>query len=136
VARVAQAHGRLLAEAGAVATSLPLDTPVVAVRLEGENPLPAIAGSPQGWPKLYYPRPADPYSLIDVAALFDWVAGARPERAARLDRDEGLLSGVPGVVLAHMAGRFEIRSRCPDTRAELGFWRARGAQVKVFVIQR
>ena len=102
--RLSDLHARLLAEAARVAPELPVGVPVILVRLERDNPLRELALSPRGLPKIYYPRPGDPYGLIDSAALFDWIL--RPEGlrvnelAAVPPRAEG------GAVLAHRGGGF------------------------------
>lgn len=104
--RVAAAHSRLVAEAREVAAQLPLNTPIVHWRAESEQPLREIAASPRGLLKLHYPRHQDPYGLIDIAALLDYVLPGKGIDVRVLEKGDTLLAE-EGVLLVHRAGGFE-----------------------------
>jgi hypothetical protein len=130
-ARVSQAHARLLAEAAQIAPELPPRLPVAVVRAERDNPLGEIAAAPRGLFKLYYPRPPDPYGLIDAAALFEWVIGRDGVRVVRHDDGGTRFAGARGAVLLHEAGRFSWVDRgAPDVASEAARWLARGMPVR------
>jgi len=122
--RVSAAHRRLLDEAAVFLPAMPIDGPALVVRLERENPLAAIARDPKGLPKLNYVRHADPYGLIDVAALFEWV-GDREDLAW-----DGVASraacGQPGYVILHVDGGFRSLEPTTDLATEAARWRANG----------
>jgi len=130
-ARVSAAHARLLAEAAAIAPELPVATPVAVVRAEGEHPLGPLARSPRGLFKLYYPRPPDPYGLIDAAALFEWALAREGAFVLRRDDGDERFAGAGGAVLLHESGRFAWAARAtPDVVGEASRWRARGMAVR------
>ncbi len=130
-ARVSDAHLRLLGEARAVAPELPLDRPIAVVRAERDNPLRAIARAPVGLLKLLFPRHADPYGLIDAAALFEWVIAREDVLLRRCDDGDQRFAGVRGAVLLHESGRFTWVDRAADDVArEAQPWRQRGMPVR------
>jgi hypothetical protein len=130
-ARVSDAHTRLLAEAAAVAPQLPLDRPVAVVRAEVDNPLRAIARSPQGLAKLFFVRHPDPYGLIDAAALFEWVIAREDVVVRRYDDGDTRFLGERGAVLLHESGRFAWVDRAArDVTQEARRWRDRQMPVR------
>ena len=130
-ARVSQAHARLLAEAALVAPELPADLPIAVVRAEREYPLGEIARAPRGLFKLYYPRPSDPYGLVDAAALFEWVLGRDEAHVVRCDDGDARFAGARGAVLLHEVGRFSwIDRTAPDAGLEARRWLERGMPVR------
>ncbi len=104
--RVSLAHEKLLIEADAIAHVLPLDRPVLVIRGEDENPLREIARTALGLPKIYYVRHADPYGLIDTAALFEWVIDKKEVLIDRFDDWEERYKGREGAVLVHRSDGF------------------------------
>jgi hypothetical protein len=104
--RVSQAHGKLLAEAHAAVAQFAFGRPVAVVRQEVDNPLRDITVSPLGMPKLLFVRHADPYGLVDAAALFDWVLGREDVAVRRFDDGEVRFKDSVGAVLAHRTGGF------------------------------
>lgn len=132
VAAVGRAHERLLAEARAIAPSLPAGTPWVLVRAEREQPLQAIAGGVQGLPKTFYVRGADPYGLADAAALFEWVLARDGTFVERLGTGPGGHLDAAGAVLLHLPGRFEWSPPGPGGAPEAArLWLGRGAPLQV-----
>jgi hypothetical protein len=130
-ARVSQAHASLLAEAARVAPELPYGRPIAVVRAEHDNPLGEIAATPRGLFKLYYPRPPDPYGLIDAAALLEWAVARDGVLATRYDDGGTRFSGEAGAVLVHEGGRFTWGDRAaPDVAREAQRWSARGVPVR------
>jgi len=126
--RMAAAHEVLLAEAAAVSGSVAAGAPVAVVRDERAQPLLEILREPQGFAKLPYTRHADPYGLIDAAALFEWVIaeeGTRVEPVA----DRG--TDAEGPVLIHVDGGFVDTGPVADSAAEAERWRADGRHVRV-----
>jgi hypothetical protein len=131
--RVAALHRPLLDEARVVAAEAARHDALLAVRLESEQPLVELSGALAGTPKVFFVRGADPYMLIDWAALLTFVldpvggpvfadvteSGPLPERCT---------------VLAHVRGGFIWPgSGDVDCAAEARAWRARPAPVKVLV---
>jgi hypothetical protein len=104
--RVSEAHQKLLVEARAALAQFPLERPVLVIREEADNPLREIITSPRGWPKLLFPRHADPYGLVDAAALFEWVFAREDVAVRRLDDGEQRCRESAGAVLAHRTGGF------------------------------
>jgi hypothetical protein len=131
--RIAAWHQRLLDEAAAVTPGLPLGQPVAVVRAEADNPLKDIALAPQGWPKLLYVRAADPYGLIDAAALFDWDLAPRTIGVRDVVRGDTPVPPGSGRILVHRRGGFEWRGETPDLRGAVTAMRGQGMAVKVIV---
>ena len=130
-ARVSQAHARLLAEAALVAPDLPERLPIAVVRDEREYPLAEVAGSPRGLFKLYYPRPSDPYGLVDAAALLEWAVARGGVLARRVDDGDTRFAGARGAVLRHASGAFSWAERdAADVAGAAARWRERGAPVR------
>jgi hypothetical protein len=131
--RLAELHRPLLDEARVVAPEAARHEALLAVRLENGQPLVGLSRSVAGIPKVYFVRGADPYTLVDWAALLTFVldpvggpvfvdvteSGPMPERC----------TGV-----AHVPGGFvwpgARHERCAD---EARAWRSRPAPVKVLV---
>lgn len=131
-AAVGRAHERLLAEATAIAPSLPAGTPWALVRAEREQPLAALADSVQGLPKTYYVRGADPYGLADAAALFEWVLARDGTFVERLGTGPGGHLDLAGAVLLHLPGRFDWSPPQPGSAPEVArLWLERRAPVQV-----
>ena len=126
-ARLSAVHARLLAEAAQVAPALPPGVPVAVVRVERDQPLGELAREPRGLLKLYYPRPPDPYGLIDAAALLEWALARDGTFVARHDDGDDAFAGAAGAVLLHESGRFVWAALvAPDVVAEARRWRQRG----------
>jgi hypothetical protein len=129
--RVAAAHQRLLDEAAEVAVVVAAGRPVAVVRDEAAQPLLDILRAPEGLAKLPFTRHADPYGLIDAAALFEWVIAAEGTRVAPLEADPAALAGVPGALLVHRVGAFEARGETPDLGAEVVGWQTDGRRYRL-----
>jgi len=128
---VSSAHAALLAEAAAVAPTVPLDRPTAVVRADGETPLHALARRPRGVPKLYFVRASDPYGLVDAAALFEWALARREVSFTRVDDGGTRYSGRPGAILLHEPGRFVWFDRdTADVAAGANLWSERGFPVR------
>ena len=132
VGRVSDAHARLLAEARQVASAFPVGVPVVHVRAERESPLGAVAASPRGLPKLLFPRHEDPYGLIDVAALFDFVLAERGVEVRIVPDGDPRLQGA-GSLLVHRAGGFGWQPAPAPLATALGAARAQGYYARALV---
>jgi hypothetical protein len=131
--RLAGLHRLLLDEARVVAPEAARHEALLAVRLESAQPLVELSRSVAGIPKVFFVRGADPYTLIDWAALLTFVLdpvggpvfvdvterGPMPERCT---------------VLAHVRGAFvwpgQEHGSCAD---EARPWRSQRAPVKVLV---
>ncbi len=70
--RFQQLSARLDGELEPVLASLRQKKPVLLVRGNDSQPLSNLVRSPQGLPKLYFPRPDDPYGVVSVSALVSW----------------------------------------------------------------
>jgi hypothetical protein len=131
--RLAGLHRALLDEARAVAPEAARHEALLAVRLESAQPLVELSRSLAGIPKVFFVRGADPYTLIDWAALLTFVLdpvggpvftdvterGPMPERCT---------------VLAHVPGGFVWSGARDESCAEEArAWRSRPAPVKVLV---
>jgi hypothetical protein len=134
--RIAAWHQLLLDEAAQAAPALPVGESVVVARAEADNPLKDIGLSPQGWPKLLYVRAADPYGLIDAAALLDWCLAPRGLAVADVVRGDAPPPAGPGRLLIHRHGGFEWREPTSDLRTTVTTLRARGVPVKVIAAVR
>ncbi len=126
--RMAAAHEVLLAEAPAVSEVVASGDPVVVVRDERAQPLLEILRDPDGFAKLPYTRHADPYGLIDAAALFEWVIA---DEGTRVEPVAGLRTGAGGRVLIHSDGGFIDPGPVADLATEAERWRADGRRVRV-----
>ena len=126
--RMAAAHGVLLAEAAEVSAAVAAGAPVVVVRDERAAPLLEILREPQGFAKLPYTRHADPYGLIDTAALFEWVIA---EEGTRVEPVVDRGTDAEGPVLVHIAGGFVQSEPATDLSAEVERWGAEGRRVRV-----
>ena len=129
---VSQAHERLLAEALPIAGDFPFDRPVLVIRAESDNPLREIALAARGLPKIYYVRHADPYGLIDTAALFDWAVKKQDVLIRRFDDWESRFANSRAAVLVHRSGGFTWMSKdISDLELAGQQWSARGFPVRV-----
>ncbi|MFH1175864.1 MAG: hypothetical protein V1750_00550, partial [Acidobacteriota bacterium] len=130
--RLSDAHARLLVQARAVARDFSPGRPVLVVRQERDNPLRDVAASPEGLPKLLYPRGPDPAGLIDAAALVDWVIGREDVLVRRIDDGERSLRDASGAVLAHRSGGFVwLAQETAALGEQAARWRARGLQTRI-----
>ena len=125
--KMASAHEVLLTEAVGVSDVVAAGGPVVVVRDERAQPLLEILRDPEGFAKLPYTRHADPYGLIDAAALFEWVIA---DEGTRVEPFIGG-AGVEGRVLIHVDGDFVDAGRVGDLGAEVERWQADGRRVRV-----
>lgn len=133
--RVAALHEQLLNRARPEAARFPIETPVVFVRAERENPLVPIAETPQGLLKLYYVRSADPLGLIDIAALFDWVILEPGVHVRNLPDDDPRAEQV-APVLAHRSDGFVWLAPRESAAATLAFFRDQGMPAKLLLAER
>ncbi len=131
VARVGDAHQRLLAEAGAVVGDLERGGLILMVRAEVESPLVEIARNPRGLPKLWVPRPDDPYALVDAAALLEWALADDGLGVRRLEEWRIRAEGASGQVLVHRAGGFEPPRWSADLSGDARRFVAAGARVRL-----
>jgi hypothetical protein len=115
---MAAAHARLLDEASAVRDVVAGRSPVLVVRTETTQPLLEVLREPTGFAKLPYTRHADPYGLIDAAALFEWVIAEENTRVEHVSGWSEVCAGVEGPVLEHTDGGFLTRGPVPDLAAE------------------
>lgn len=111
-ARVSAAHRQVLAEAARAVPGLPRETPFFFRREDRDDPLRAIALSVRGLPKIFFPRPLDPYGLADVAALLEWSLRADGVSVVREASPTGEPAG-PVPLLIHRSGAF-VWSEWPD----------------------
>ncbi|NOZ93402.1 MAG: hypothetical protein GXP47_01520 [Acidobacteria bacterium] len=122
-------HRRLLNEAEGVVPGLPLNQIIVVVRGERSNLLAGLRYEPGALAKPHFIRAADPYGLIDTAALFEWVVH-REELAFR-EAPATSLKGQPGSVLIHRVGGFQWLARSvPDLALEATGWRSSGLPLR------
>lgn len=129
--RMAAAHEALLAEAAAVAQVVAVGAPVAVVRDERAQPLLDILRAPQGLAKLPYTRHADPYGLIDAAALFEWVLAEEETRVEHVAEWQRRCAGAKGAVLVHLEGGFIDGGAVGDLGAEVARWQAEGRRLRV-----
>ncbi len=130
--RCAAAYARPVAEFRRFAVATPPDRVIVAVRLEGEDPLPALADTSAGVPKLYFARPKEPYSLADWAALLSYclepVGG--PVFVAGDAASDGRTDTY--AVIGHISGAFvSLSDDAPTAAAAFAAWTARGVPVRL-----
>lgn len=117
--RFQQLAARLDGELGPVLTCLRQNKQVLLVRSNDYQALSNLARSPQGMPKLYFPRPDDPYGVVSVSALASWKL--RGEGIAAL-RTFDLASHLELEVFAHQMGRFVPMPLFPvDKRRLFGY---------------
>ncbi len=107
------AHTRLLADARRVAPELPLDAPVLLLRQERLNLGALLVNAMEGTAKPVFVRDADPYGLVDSAALFDWALGRDDRLVRRLDP----APAAPGPVFAHTEAGFVWLGQSRDLAA-------------------
>lgn len=131
-ARVSQATTQLLDETREVLPHLAFDRPVIVVRGEDASPLQQVTVNPHGRYKIWYPRHADPYGLVDAAALFDWTLGRTGSPVTRVDDWQERFRGVPGLLLVHREGGFVHPPHyVDDVAGEAGRWREAGHRFRV-----
>jgi hypothetical protein len=128
LARVSDAHRRLLDQARPVAATVASGAPVAVVRAERNDPLLEIALSVRGLPKLFFPRPEDPDGLVDAAALFEWALAREGTGVRRLAAPPPATSGV---VLIHGQGGFAGPVATADIAGAARAWRDRGAALRL-----
>jgi hypothetical protein len=130
--RVSRATTRLLEETRAVLPYLAFDRPVIVVRGDDANPLQQVSANPHGRIKIWYPRHADPYGLVDAAALFDWTLSGTRTPVTRVDNWHERFRGVPGLLLVHRDGGFVHPPRAVDDIAgEARRWSEAGHRLRV-----
>ena len=130
--RVSQATTQLLEETREVLPHLAFDRPVIVVRAENASPLHQVTINPHGRIKIWYPRHADPYGLVDAAALFDWTQSPQASPVERIDDWEERFRGVPGLLLVHREGGFvQPPYRVEDVAGEARRWREAGHRLRV-----
>ena len=124
-------HARLLGEARLAAGSLPVGLPIVVIRAERENPLPELALSFHGLPKLFYPRHADAYALTDTSALFDWALEREDLAVRRCETPRDDPCRGMGRVLVHSNAGFKLDPQpVPDVASGVRSLRERGFRVR------
>jgi len=129
--RMAAVHDELLAEAAQVADTVAAGVPVAVVRDEKTQPVLEILKDPEGYAKLPFTRHADPYGLIDTAALFEWVIADEGTRVEHLHGWETTCAGVGGVALVHRDGGFVSLGSMADLAAEATRWQQAGRRLRV-----
>jgi hypothetical protein len=130
--RVSRATTQLLAETREVLPHLTFDQPVIVIRGEDSSPLHQVTVNPHGRIKIWYPRHADPYGLVDAAALFDWTQGREASLVERVDDWQERLSGVPGWLLVHRDGGFvQPAQAVDDVAGEARRWQEAGHRFRV-----
>jgi hypothetical protein len=110
---------RAAEEAAPLVAAARAGTTLVVLRGADGAPLTRLLGSPRGQPKLYFPRPDDPYGAVSLQAVLSWELrphGLAVERVRRpaagapvaaFVHDEGgfrELASVPAVTVRHPAG--------------------------------
>jgi hypothetical protein len=100
-------YGRLQAavaqESAPVAAALRAGRTVVVLRGDDGDPLAELAGTPAGVPKLYFPRPDDPYGAVSLQAVVSWELRREGLAAERVRRPA---VGTPVAAFVHRAGAF------------------------------
>jgi len=129
--RMAAAHEVLLLEAVAVSELVAAGAPIAVVRDERAQPLLEILREPIGFAKLPYTRHADPYGLIDTAALFEWVIAEERTRVEPVHDWPMTCAGVEGGVLIHTDDGFVDTGLTADLAAEIQRWQKEGRRVRV-----
>ena len=102
--RVAEEAAPLLAAARAGRT-------LVILRGNDGGPLAQLLGDPRGQPKLYFPRPDDPYGVVSLQAVLTWELQPHGLAVERVRRPP---AGVPAVAFLHETGGFKLLPAIPD----------------------
>jgi hypothetical protein len=133
---MAEAHGRLIEEARAVASLVEAEERVAVIRDENLQPLVEILRQPRGFVKLPYTRHAASYGLIDAAVLFEWVIAREDTRVAAVTDWQQSCRGVCGRLLVHIEGGFTDLGRTSDLAAAASRWQETGRRVQVIRVVR
>jgi hypothetical protein len=118
--RLRTPHAELVEEIRTFAPHLPIDRPIVCVRMERIDPLGSLdrEGS-LGLPKLYFKRTETPYALADWAQLFTYGRDGLGDEIWA-DMTPRQASGREYAIVAHLAGRFALlEPSADDLTAEL-----------------
>ncbi len=92
---------------------------VLLLRSNDHEPLWRLIRSPQGMPKLYFPRPDDPYGVVAVSALASWRLRREGIAVRRVLEAVGYRTPV---AFAHEVGRFvPVPPPAVDDRRLFGF---------------
>jgi len=130
--RLREPYHALLGEVEQFAGRIPVDRPVVCVRLESINPLERLhAEGSLGTPKLYFQRSVTPYGLADWAQLFTFARVGRGDEVLVDLPTSGADSGAFAVV-AHVAGAFTLlEPRTGSASDELARWQRAGRPARL-----
>ena len=110
-ARYGELQQAVARESAPLAAALRSGRTVVALRGDDRGPLAALAGDPAGSPKLYFPRPDDPYGAVSLQAVLVWELRRDGLAVERVRRPA---AGAPAVAFVHEAGGFRQLAAVPD----------------------
>ena len=130
--RLREPYAALLGEVESFAGEIPVDRPVVCVRLEAVNPLHRLhAEGSLGTPKLYFQRPVTPYGLADWAQLFTFARAGRGNEVL-VDLPPAEVTAGAYAVVAHVAGGFRVlEPRAGSVIEEIELWQRAGHAVRL-----
>lgn len=130
--RLREPYAALVAEVESFAGEIPVDRPVVCVRLEAVNPLHRLhAEGSLGTPKLYFHRSVTPYGLADWAQLFTFARVGRGNEVL-VDVDPAGVAAGAYAVVAHVAGGFRVlEPRAASALEEIELWQRGGHGVRL-----
>jgi hypothetical protein len=94
---------RTRAEAAPLVAAARAGTTLVVLRGDDGAPLARLLGNPRGQPKLYFPRPDDPYGAASLQAILTWEL--RPHGLA-VERVRRPAAGAPAAAFVHEIGGF------------------------------
>ncbi len=126
-----EGHRRLLEEAAQFWPALPLDRPLVCVRLERESINAQVLGQAEGLPKAYFERANYPYGLVRWAELESWTGLERGGPLwEEVPADE--VGQAPFAVIGHVQGGFvHLPSEGETAASAAAAWIERGFPVRV-----
>jgi len=110
-ARFAALQQVVAREAAPLAAAARAGSTLVVLRGDDGGPLAALVGDPGGAPKLYFPRPDDPYGAVSLQAVLTWEL--RREGVA-LERVRRPAAAAPVAAFVHDAGGFRALAGAPD----------------------
>jgi len=130
--RLREPYAALLGEVETFAGQIPVDRPVVCVRLEAVNPLHRLHGEGSlGTPKLYFQRSVTPYGLADWAQLFTFARAGRGDEVL-VDLAPADVAAGDYAVVAHVSGGFRVlEPRAASALDEIERWRQSGHVARV-----
>jgi hypothetical protein len=102
---------RVRAEAGPLLAAARTGRTLVVLRGDDRAPLAEVVVGVRGQPKLFFPRPHDPYGAVSLQALLTWEL--EPEGLA-LERVVRPPQGRPAAAFVHEAGRFRPLPAVPE----------------------